>query len=136
MSKDRLDVFMAHQCHINLQNSETLKTLSQTVANIEKHTVRVEIVERIAKENANTIKDYSTRIVSLEHLADFIKAARRMYGAIIFALVIGAGAAVWQVVKNDNSLQKTDIELLLKTIISAQSAEQNATHNIRRRQKR
>jgi len=81
-----------------------LEKMTDALRDLEKHTADV--------------GDHETRIRQLEGLADFVASARRVFTALIVALVIGSMTAVWQVVKDDERITKADI----KEIIAAAKA--------------
>lgn len=98
-----------HQKEFNDRITRTMEKLTDTVADLEKHTVIVESM-------AISVRDHETRIDDIEKSMDFVKGAKAVFIALVIALIIGSATAVWQVVKNDKALSKDDVAELIKAV--------------------
>ena len=86
-----------------------MEKMNDTLRGLEKHTADV--------------GDHETRIRQLEGIADFVKGARRVFAALIIALMIASTAAVWDVIKEDSSITKDDMLELIKAAKSARTED-------------
>ena len=98
-----------YQQRFNDRITTAIEKLTDTVSDLEKHTVILDGV-------VGSVKDHDNRIQDIERSMDFVIGAKRVFVALIIALVIGSATAVWQVAKDDTSLTKDDVILLLKAI--------------------
>jgi hypothetical protein len=98
-----------HQEKFNDRILAAIEKLTDTVADLEKHTVAVQGL-------ASTVADHETRLKSIEQSMDFVKGAKAVFIALIIALIIGSAATVWQVVKGDPAMTHTDAAAIIKAI--------------------
>lgn len=112
--RDKLDVYMDMQAEVN-QNlmrtvaamSDTLQEVSKAVTDLEKHTVKTDML-------AATVKEHGDEIVEIRELLTFVKDAKRVFHAALVALVLGAGAVFWQLVAPPKPTP--DVEALIKLL--------------------
>lgn len=117
--KDKLDVFMESQRDVNQSNAETLKMLGATVADLEKHLVKMAQLVEIVNTARSDIKSNTDDIVDLKLTVGFVKDAKWVFRAFILALIVGVGGTIWQLATTDQpqkAMTTTDIELLIKAI--------------------
>ena len=98
-----------YQQKFNDRITSAIEKLADTVADLEKHTV-------IVQGLATTVADHENRLKPIENSMDFVTGAKRVFIALIIALVIGSGATIWQVVKGDAAMSHADAELIIKAI--------------------
>lgn len=112
--RDKLDVYMDMQAEVN-QNlmrtvaamSDTLQEVSKAVTDLEKHTVKTDLI-------AATVKEHSDEIMEIRELLTFVKDAKKVFHAAIVALMLGAGAVLWQLVAPPKPTP--DVEALIKLL--------------------
>lgn len=98
-----------YQKDFNDRILSTIEKLTDTVSDLEKHTVAVQGL-------ASTVADHETRLKPIEQSMDFVKGARHVFTALIIALIVGSGATVWQLVKGDKAMSHSDASAIIKAI--------------------
>lgn len=98
-----------YQEKFNDRMSLAIEKLTETVVDLEKHTV---IVEGIAI----SVRDHDKRLIEIERSMDFVKAAKYVFVALIIALAVGSATAIWQTVKSSDNLTKQDLMLLIEAV--------------------
>lgn len=87
----------------------SIDRMTEAITDIEKHIITLNNV-------AEDQKDVKNRLSVVENGMDFVKSAKSVFVALIIALMIGSGTAVWKAIKSDHQLTRSDILLLIKEL--------------------
>lgn len=98
-----------YQREFNSRITSAIEKLTETVADLEKHTVLVQGL-------AATVADHETRLRPLENSMDFVSGAKHVFVALIIALIVGSGATIWQVATGGDRLTKKEVIELMSAL--------------------
>lgn len=109
-----LELFIEHQTKINDSNSKALEKLCETMQKIEIKSQRVDFLEKNVSDLKIGLEIHKNSIYELQRNSDFITDLKWLFRSLILMLVLGSITAIWQVVKKDNQLTKSDISEIIR----------------------
>ena len=110
---DKLDLFIESQKEANATNAETMKALANTVSQIKEDVIRFEAVDNDVTAVQSLIREMQRTIDSHSIAIEFVKGARKIFIAVLTAMVLAGGGVMWQVVSpTDSNTDKAILELL------------------------